>query len=158
MVQWVWNSLKPITEAKKDYILIYLKIAPLVFCIELYHSDIFWYSQDTSTSPEKTVQFRYDNSQIEINIGHVYVLAHLWPEIENQPVGKTGKSTKSRFVEQTLLTLSSSFKCDRIYHCRRYDLGHTLLCYSSRTYKRTSVGNTRLVLRIHLLFLRGGSY
>jgi hypothetical protein len=36
MVQWVWNGLKLITEAKNDYILIYLKIAPLVFCIRKY--------------------------------------------------------------------------------------------------------------------------
>jgi hypothetical protein len=30
--------------------------------------------------------------------------------------------------------LSSSFRCDQIYKCQRYDLSHTLLCYLSPTY------------------------
>ncbi len=38
-----------------------------------------------------------------------------------------------RFVEQKL-ALSSSFRCDQIYKIRRYDFGHTLLCYLSQTY------------------------
>ncbi len=37
-----------------------------------------------------------------------------------------------RFVELKL-ALSSSFRCDRIQNCRRYDFGCTLLCYSSQT-------------------------
>ncbi len=30
--------------------------------------------------------------------------------------------------------LSSSFRCDQIYKYEKYDFGHTLLCYLSRTY------------------------
>ncbi len=37
-----------------------------------------------------------------------------------------------RFVEQKLM-LSSCFRRDQIYNCRRYDFGHTLLCYLSLT-------------------------
>jgi hypothetical protein len=39
---------------------------------------------------------------------------------------------RGRFVEQMLM-LSSSFRCDQIHNCHWYDLGHTLLCYLSRT-------------------------
>ncbi len=28
---------------------------------------------------------------------------------------------------------SSSFRCDQIHNCYRYELGHTLLCYLSQT-------------------------
>ncbi len=47
--------------------------------------------------------------------------------------------TWSRFVEQKLV-LSSSFRCDRIHNCYRYDFGHTFLCYLSQTwmFKKTS--------------------
>ncbi len=38
----------------------------------------------------------------------------------------------ARFVEQNLM-LSSSFRCDQINDWQRYDLGHTLSCYLSRT-------------------------
>jgi hypothetical protein len=37
-----------------------------------------------------------------------------------------------RFVEQKLM-LNSSFRCDQIHDCQRYDFGHTLLCYLSLT-------------------------
>ncbi len=34
------------------------------------------------------------------------------------------------FVDQNL-TLSSSFRCDQIYHCHRYDFGHTFVLVKS---------------------------
>jgi hypothetical protein len=45
---------------------------------------------------------------------------------------KLASEAWGRFVEQKL-TLSSSFMCDQIYNCHRYDFGHTLLCYFSLT-------------------------
>ncbi len=36
-------------------------------------------------------------------------------------------------TKATKLELSSSFGCDRVHNCHRYDLGHTLICYLSRT-------------------------
>ncbi len=32
-------------------------------------------------------------------------------------------------LQSKKLMLSSSFRCDQIYDCQRYDFGHTLLCY-----------------------------
>jgi len=42
------------------------------------------------------------------------------------------KVNRGRFVEQKLM-LSSSFRCYQIHNCHRSDIGHTLLCYLSRT-------------------------
>ncbi len=36
-------------------------------------------------------------------------------------------------AEAGLLNKGSSFRCDQIHNCYRYDLGHTLLCYLSQT-------------------------
>ncbi len=42
------------------------------------------------------------------------------------------KGTRGGFVEKKLV-LNCSFRCGQIHNCHRYDLGHTLLCYLSRT-------------------------
>ncbi len=42
------------------------------------------------------------------------------------------KVCRGQFVEQKLM-LSSNFGCYQIHNCQRYDFGHTLLCYLSRT-------------------------
>jgi len=36
-------------------------------------------------------------------------------------------NTSGRFLEQKL-ALGSSFRCDQIHDCHRYDFGHTWLC------------------------------
>jgi hypothetical protein len=41
-------------------------------------------------------------------------------------------SFSGRFVERKLM-LSSNFKCYQLHDCKRYDFGHTLLCYISPT-------------------------
>ncbi len=54
---------------------------------------------------------------------------------------KLASGLRGQFVEQKLM-LSSSFRRDQIYKDERYNFGHTLLCYLSRTwmfYKPTSV-------------------
>jgi hypothetical protein len=39
---------------------------------------------------------------------------------------------RGQFVEKRLV-LSSSFRCNQINYCERYDFDHTLLCYLSPT-------------------------
>jgi hypothetical protein len=43
---------------------------------------------------------------------------------------KLASGLRGAFVEQKLM-LSSSFRCDLICNCYRYDFGHNLLCYLS---------------------------
>jgi hypothetical protein len=53
-------------------------------------------------------------------------------------------ASRGRLVEQKLI-LSSSFRCCQIHNCHRYDFGHTLLRFLSRTKmfnKLTSGKNT----------------
>ncbi len=61
---------------------------------------------------------------------------------------KLASGLRGQFVEQKLM-LSSSFRRDQIYKDERYDFGHTLLCYLSRTFmfnKSTSVYTTVVCL------------
>jgi hypothetical protein len=63
-----------------------------------------------------------------------------------------------RFVEQKLV-LSSSFRCDKIHNCLRYDFSHTLLWYSSQTWmfnKPTSEAKLTLPIKsdLYLIYTR----
>jgi hypothetical protein len=46
---------------------------------------------------------------------------------------KTNAGARGPFVKQKLV-LTSSFRCDLIHNCHRYDFGHTSLCYLSKSY------------------------
>ncbi len=50
----------------------------------------------------------------------------------NLKVQQTNLMSRGWFIEQKFM-LSSSFRCSPIHNCHKYDFGHTLLCYLSRT-------------------------
>ncbi len=59
--------------------------------------------------------------------------------------------TCGQFVEQQLM-LSSSFRRDQIYKCRRYDFGHILLCYYSYIYSKM-IQDTKMFSHQTILFI-----